>query len=310
MQLMVFTEKLELTPLAPFRFDLSAEIFSDGDKQIRSYANGEFRQVLRVNGKLVLAAIKSMGTVDKPKLSAELKSTSAISEADKKKAEEIIRSLFNLDLDLKPFYQHVKNDKTMTHITQKLFGVKSPTAQTVFEALVDSIVEQQISLKVANVLERKMTKKYGGSLRIEGETYYAYPTPKSLATASIKELRQCGLSQRKAEYIKGLSTLIAEGKLDLEKFKGYDDPDEIVREMDEIRGIGVWTAELTMIRAMQKWDAMPADDLGLRRVTTHYYCGGKRITSVEARQIAQNWGQWRGLAAYYLVVAEMLGIEV
>jgi DNA-3-methyladenine glycosylase II len=47
----------------------------------------------------------------------------------------------------------------------------------------------------------------------------------------------------------------------------------------------------------------------LRRTISRYYCGGKAITSLEAREIAKRWGRWKGLAAYYLVVAEMLEIE-
>ena len=82
------------------------------------------------------------------------------------------------------------------------------------------------------------------------------------------------------------------------------------RELDRVRGVGVWTAELTMLRGMQRLEALPADDLGLRRTISHYYCGGKHDYQCEARQIAKGWGKWKGLAAYYLIVAEMLGIEV
>ena len=307
---MTSTKKITIKVLSPFRFDLSAEIFADGDKQIRKYENGRFWQVLRVNGKLILAIVESVGTVDEPKLSAELRSNMKITEDDKKKAAEVIKALFNLNFDPTPFYETAKQDKTMAKITQKLWGLRSPTTQTVYEALVDSIVEQQISLKVANTLERKIIKKFGDTLTVDGEVYYEYPAPQQVAAAPVEALRQCGLSQRKAEYIKEVSTLIATGKLDLEKFKKYDSADKIIEELDTVRGIGVWTAELTIIRAMQKWDAMPADDLGLKRVIAHYYCKDKTITSAEARQIAKPWGKWKGLAAYYLVVAEVLGVEV
>jgi DNA-3-methyladenine glycosylase II len=306
---LAFTRKLQLTALPPFNFNLSAEIFANGDSQIRSFEGGVFRQVIRVDGKLALATVESLGTVDEPKLSAELKSAGALSERDVEKAVEVLGFIFNLGFDLKPFYKQVESDKTMKRITRRLWGLKSPTTQTVFEALVDSIVEQQISLKVANTLENRLIKKFGDMLNVDGEVFYAYPTPKSFAASSFEELRGCGLSQRKAEYIKEISTLAAEGKLDLEKFKRYGDADEVIREMDAIRGIGVWTAELTMIRSMQKWDALPADDLGLRRVIAHYYCGDEKISSAQARQIAKPWGKWKGIAAYYLVVAEMLDVE-
>ncbi len=60
-----------------------------------------------------------------------------------------------------------------------------------------------------------------------------------------------------------------------------------------------------MLRGMQRLEALPADDLGLRRVISRYYFGGKRISSAEARLIAEAWREWKGLAAYYLVVADM-----
>ena len=288
---------------------MSAEIFRNGDAQIRKYENGKFWLVIRVHNKLVFAVVQSCGTVEKPRLRIELRSNEKITENDKKRAKEVVNSLFNLNFDLTLFYEETKSDSVLGKLAQKLYGLKSPTTQFAFEALTDSIVEQQISLKVANSLERKLIKKYGDALSLDGEAYYAYPSPQSLASANLTDLRGVGLSQRKAEYIKAASTAITEGNLDLERLKTLKDTNEIIAELDKLRGVGVWTAELTMLRGMQRLEALPADDLGLRRTISHYYCGGKPITSQEAREIGKRWGRWKGLAAYYLIVAEMLEIE-
>ena len=298
--------KFALRPVPPFDFELSARIFCDGDRQIRKFENGRFFQALRVNDKLLLITIESRGTIDEPKLCVTLEDED-VSTRELKKAAEVASSLFNTKLDLNPFYAEVKKDKTFTRLLKKLRGLRSPTTPTVFEALVDSIVEQQISLNVANSLERKLVKTFGDKLMIHDETYFVYPTPQRLAKTSIEQLRKVGLSSRKAEYIKEVSDLVAEGKLDLEQLKRLTDSDKIITELDRIRGIGVWTAELTMIRGMQKWDALPADDLGLRRTISHYYSHDRKISSEETRRIAQKWGRWKGLAAYYLIVAA--GIE-
>ena len=307
---MSYTEKLTVDALAPFSFDLSCKIFSNGDRQIRNYENGRFRQVIRVNSKLFLATVEAAGTVETPKVHVELKSGNAITVEDKKQAEAAVNALFSLDLDLNPFYETVKDDKVMAAITRKLWGLKSPLTPTVFEALVDAIVEQQISIKVAHTIEARITKKFGDVLDLDSDVYYVHPTPQRLADVSTAELRQCGLSFRKAEYIKGAATLIAEGKLDLENFRKYERSEQIIKELDEIRGIGVWTAEFTLLRGMQRLEALPADDLGLRRDISRYYRDGKVIQSAEARRIAEGWGRWKGLAAYYLVVASMLDIDI
>ncbi len=97
--------------------------------------------------------------------------------------------------------------------------------------------------------------------------------------------------------------------LDLEALPAYNE-EEIIDAPGKIRGVGAWTAEMTMIRGMQKFDAIPADDLGLRRVIAHYYYHDEKITGDDARRTAQSWAGWRGLASFYLIIAEQLGIEV
>jgi DNA-3-methyladenine glycosylase II len=307
---MIYTEKVTVDALPPFSFDLSSEIFSNGDKQIRYCENGRFWQVIRVNGKLILVIVEASDTVDKPKVSAELKSNTEITAKDKKTAGDTVSTIFNLNLDLKLFYETVKNDQVMENITRKLWGLKNPTTPTVFEALMDAIVEQQISIKVANTIETRITRKFGDVLDLDGNVYYVHPTTQRLAIVSVKELRQCGLSFRKAEYIKGVAGLIAEGKLNLENFRSYESSEQIIKELDEIRGIGVWTAEFTMLRGLRRLEAFPADDLGLRRVISRYYRDGKMVQSGEARRIAENWGDWKGLAAYYLVMADTKDIKL
>ncbi len=223
-------------------------------------------------------------------------------------AEEIVGRLFNLDLNLMPFYEAVKGDEVMSALTVCLRGLRSPTTQTVFEALIDSIIEQQISLKAAWSLQRRVIESFGDVLRLGDRVYYAFPRPEALARATVEQLRNCGLSMRKAEYVHDSARLVMDG-FDLERLRDYDDSN-VIEELSRIRGVGVWTAELTMVRGMQRLDAIPADDLGLRRCVSHYYCCDRKITGIEVRKIAEGWKGWRGLAGFYLLTAERLGIEL
>ena len=307
---MALTQTLTIKAQKPFDFDLSAQIFAGGDRQVSVFADDSFSQVLNIGGKLMLVNITSKGTVDKPELTVELKSNSALSTGEKKRAEETINYIFNLKFPLSTFYEQAKADPIMVQITQKLYGLKNPTTPTVFEALVDSIVEQQISIKVARTVEHRLAKKFGDQLEIDGDTFFAFPTPQNIASASIDEIQQVGLSRRKTEYIREAALLIVADKLDLEHLKTHVKSEQIIAELDEIRGIGVWTAELTMLRGMQKLDAFPADDFGIRRVISKYYCSGKAVDAGEAREIAKAWGNWKGLAAYYLIIAEAKDLTV
>ncbi|MCW3984038.1 MAG: DNA-3-methyladenine glycosylase [Candidatus Bathyarchaeota archaeon] len=307
---MAFTETFTMTPLAPLDFDLCCQVFSNGNPNVRAYSNGMFNQVLRLGGGLVLAEVASRGGVEQPKLEIRLKSNLPITSETKRSAQEALTYVFNLNFDLKAFYKEAENDPTMNRIAQQLRGFRFPTTQTAFEGLVDAIVEQQISIKVARTIEERLATKFGDQLQIDDETYYAFPNVQNIYAASISDIRGCGLSERKAQYIYNAAHLIADGKLDLEDMKNNPDADAVIAELDELKGIGVWTAELTLLRGMQRWDVLPADDFGIRRVISTYYCDSRDIKAAEAREIAKNWGKWRGLAAFYLILAEVKGVVV
>jgi DNA-3-methyladenine glycosylase II len=302
--------KITVKARKPYDFDLSCRVFSEGDPQIRTHENKKFWQILRVNNKLIHVGITSSGTVEEPELSIGIKPEEGISGEDKEYIISIISTIFNLDFDLLSFYEGVKYDETMAALTQQLQGLKNPTTPTVFEALVDSIIEQQISLKVAHHIERKIIRTFGSSVTFENHWYYAFPIPDQLNSAPVDQVRECGVSYRKAEYIKGISEDIVEGTLDLESLRGYENTDQIIDELCKIRGVGKWTAELTAIRGLNRLELFPADDIGIRRVIAHYYCNDKTISSDSACEIAEKWGKWKGLASFYLIIAEMQDITI
>jgi DNA-3-methyladenine glycosylase II len=92
----MFTDIIHIKPTAPFNFDLSATIFNNGDKQIRTFQNGIFNQVIRVDGNLTFARVTSEGKVDTPKLTVTLTSQTELNELEKEKAKKTIIQPFTL----------------------------------------------------------------------------------------------------------------------------------------------------------------------------------------------------------------------
>lgn len=236
---MAFKETFTIQPLAPFSLEVSAQIFTGLNRQVRSFTDGTYSQVLRVKGELVLARIVSRGTVRQPKLQIELTSNQLITTQTKHAVLQTIEYIFNLNMDLQEFYQQIKNDPIMHKITSQLCGFKYPTTPTAFESLVDSIVEQQISIKIARAIEERLAQKFGDKLQLDSECFYTFTSPQNIDTASISDIRSCGLSQRKAEYIYGAAHSIVNGKLDLEGMKNNPNTEAVIAELDEIRGIGI-----------------------------------------------------------------------
>jgi DNA-3-methyladenine glycosylase II len=297
-----------LFPRAPYDFSLSAAIFGSGDPRFRTFGQGIFREALDIGDKAVLVEVCSKGSVTTPKLCLSIRSDTVISKNEIKKVKELISSMFNIDDDLLPFYKAMESDPIMTALVQRLWGVKAPATPTIFEALTDSVIEQQISLAAAHSIQHRLIRTVGTPLVIDNATWHCYPTPQILAKTTDATFRACGLTLRKGEYIRDISRHIVEGTLDLDHFKNYPDTESIISEMVTVRGIGRWTAELTILRGLHRADSFPADDIGVRRFISRVYFDGKKISADEARAFADIWGPWKGFAAYYLEVADMLGL--
>ena len=253
--------------------------------------------------------IKSKGTVENPLLKVDLQSHNELSPHQIRSVSKIISRIFNLDLDLNPFYQKVKKDEVMGKLIYQLCGLKSPITPTIFEALVDSIIEQQISLKAAHSIEERIIKSFGDSMDVKNMIYYTYPSPENLYHLELQDLRDCGVSFRKAEYIRDISINIVNRKLKLDNFVNLDNTKEIIEELTKIRGVGLWTAELTLLRGLGRFDTLPADDIGLRRAISHFYKDDAQVSATEAREIASSWGDWKGLAGFYLIMADILNLN-
>jgi DNA-3-methyladenine glycosylase II len=157
----------------------------------------------------------------------------------------------------------------------------------VFQALFESIIEQQIALSVAHVLQRRAIKAFGDVLVVDGNKYHAFPRPEQLALASVGSLRRCGLSRGKAEYVTGIAARIIAREVDLERLRQGTETQVILDSLCSLRGVGTWTAEFTAIRGLNRFDVIPADDLGLRRWIAHYYCNDRTLTSSGATGIAE-----------------------
>jgi DNA-3-methyladenine glycosylase II len=298
-----------LLPRPPYNFSLSAAIFSGGEPDIRTFREGMFRQVLDIGKTPLLAEVRSSGTTEHPKLSLTLRSDRPVSRADARRAREQVASLLSITDDLEPFYRAVAGDPILADLTVRLRGVKAPVTHTVFEALIDSIIEQQISLKAAHSIEARLIRTVGKQRVLDGTVWYCYPDPEILAGTADSTFRACGLTFRKGEYLRDTSRLILDGDLDVEGFRQEPDTEMIREELVKIRGIGRWTAELTILRGLHRPDAFPADDVGVRRFIAQFYRSGSKISAADARTFAERWGAWKGYAAYYLEVADLLGIR-
>ena len=297
-----------IRPTAPFDFELTAgyHTYFRGSYGTDTLEDHSYRRLLDLGDKLVPASVQSVGSVDVPELAVEVQGE-GLSPADVDKAAGQVAWLLGADQKLEPFYSAVRDDPVMSNITSQLHGLHLPHTASVFESLVLAILGQQIATNVARIIRTLLIETYGLSMSFDGQDYFAFPRPETLGKATVNELRQLKLSQRKAEYIQGIARAALDGSGMLESLHELTD-EEVVKEVTTLRGVGKWTAQWVLVRALGRPDALPLGDLALRRVVSRLYFQGETIDDPQLEEFSQRWSPWRTYATVYLFTALRTGM--
>jgi DNA-3-methyladenine glycosylase II len=260
-----------------------------------------FRAAVRIDDAPVLMEVEQ---VEKDPPALEVSGDSAERAG---RLRSIAEWVLFVDLDLTPFYQQVGAHTVLGSIVYRLEGLKPMRPSSLFEMAVTAVTEQQISMAAAYHIRWRVVNAFGERPpgAPEDARLVAFPTPERLAEATLEALQSCGLSRRKAEYIKDLATAIADGELDLERLKEMPD-DEARAFISEWRGFGPWSADYILVRGLGRPDCVPADDLGVRTVVGEYLGDGSRMTADQAREALAPFRPYRGLAAFYLLGASQV----
>lgn len=165
-----------------------------------------------------------------------------------------------------------------------------------FEALLDAIVSQQVSVAAANAIWGRLK-----DAKLTG--------PRKVMWASDEDLRACGLSRQKIRYAKALS----DARIDYKALR--DAPtDDVIATLTEVPGIGRWTAEIYAMFSLGRADVFAPGDLALQESAKILFELPERPTEKALRTLAEPWAPWRAVAAralwaYYHVAKEREGIR-
>ncbi len=160
-------------------------------------------------------------------------------------------------------------------------------SELLYEELVESIISQQLSGKAADTIFKRFLGLYRNS---------KFPRPEELLKTDVEKLRSAGMSYSKASYIKNISQAFRDKQLDVKKLEKMSD-DEIKIELTKIKGIGSWTAEMTLIFTLQREDIFSLGDAGIRRAIKNLY---KIEKEKDILKLAEEWKPKRSYACWYL----------
>lgn len=145
-----------------------------------------------------------------------------------------------------------RRDPVLGAAIDRLGRIEREVIPDLFTALVHSIVGQQVSSRAAASVWARLQESLGAI------------TPESVADISVEELRRCGLSGRKAEYVRGAAEAVLRSELDLSGLHDLSD-EEVIERLSSLRGVGTWTAEMLLIFSMERPDVVSWSDLAIRR---------------------------------------------
>lgn len=184
-----------------------------------------------------------------------------------------------------------KRDRVMKKLIPRFGEARLRSRGDAFTTLARSIVGQQISVKAAqSVWDRFVAVVGGGSLHL---------LPADVLAVAVPQLRESGLSARKAEYLLDLSRHFAQNQVHQAEWQQMDD-ESIINELVGIRGIGRWTAEMFLIFHLMRPNVMPLDDLGLIKGIGLNYFSGEPVSRAEAREVGEAWAPFRSVATWYI----------
>lgn len=304
------TARLALAALPPFDLELTVASHRRAESNvIDRWEDGAYRRALDVGGGPRLVSVTWNGDVEQPTLEITVEGGAA-SPAEVEQLGETVRQVLGPERDLGPFYAFAAQDPVLGPLTAgALRGLQPPRAPSVFEALVAAFSAQQITLPFAMRLLGRLSEAYGERLEIGGRAYLAFPSPERLAQGREEDLVALQYSRNKARYILGAARAVADGDLDLEGLAALDNA-TVLGRLRRVPGVGRWTAEYLLMRALGRLDVFPAGDSGLAQAISRFYLGGRKPTPTEIDALVEGWGPWRGYAYFYLARAKRLPVAL
>jgi len=208
--------------------------------------------------------------------------------------------MFDLGMDLTDFYKIAESDSIIRFLVDKYKGLRIVKINDIFETICWAIIGQQINLKFAYTLKKRLVENYGEKYIYENEEYFLFPTPEVVSKVGIEELKQLQFTTRKAEYIIGIAKLFDSGDISKEKLALEKDYEKLRKKLTSIRGIGNWTADYTIMKCFNINDAFPIADIGIHNALKGILGLDEKPTIDEIKNLSTKWRGWEAYATFYL----------
>jgi DNA-3-methyladenine glycosylase II len=292
-------------PLAtrgPFHLEATVRVLQRRPtNMIDVWEQDRYLRVLVTTDGLALVEVANRGTIDDPDVRFSIVRGN-LSSATHAAVAQTVRTVLGLDIDPAPLQRLVEGERRLSPTALALRGMRPPRFAGLFEAFGHVVPFQQVSLDAGVAVVGRLVERFGTSIEHDGRRFHAFATAHAIAKARVDSLRECGLSFRKAETLRGIASAIESGEITAEKLARIDSQ-EAMRSLAELKGVGPWTAGLVLLRGLGRLDVFPPGDVGAAR-------GLGRLMRFEAGtsldRIVRRFGDHRGYLYFCSLGGDLL----
>ena len=212
--------------------------------------------------------------------------------------KKYVSDWFDVEGPLHRFYTFAENNTLLNPLCTTYSGLRLIGIPDFFEAACWAIIGQQINLRFAYQTKRQLVHRYGRHVTYKGQLFYDFPSPATIASLQIEDLRVLQFSRQKSEYLIGLAKLMEDGKINIDQLSQLD-LEEATQQLCAIRGIGNWTAQYILLKCFRRPNAFPIQDVGLHNALKTLLKLEQKPDIKAVEKITKDWGCWKGYATFY-----------
>ncbi|WP_018664380.1 DNA-3-methyladenine glycosylase family protein [Heyndrickxia acidiproducens] len=277
-----------VTIQGPYNFDRALERLSLDPLQAVDILKRQVK--IPIYGKVPeTAVITAIGTTEEPAFHIEGENPDTAEIVEKR-----LFHLFQWDTDIAGITGYFTGT-ALQPIFEEHRGTPFVLDFSPYACLVKCIIHQQLNTKFAHTLTERFVYTFG----FQKEGVWFYPSPEKVAAIPVSDLRSLQFSERKAEYVTGLSKLVASGELNLAALDTKPD-EEILKTLVKIRGIGPWTVQNFLMFGLGRPNLFPKADIGIQNALKKLFQLEKKPTYEEMDTYAKDWEPYLSYASLYL----------
>jgi DNA-3-methyladenine glycosylase II len=300
------TRRFFLRPYPPFRLDLTVWALRRRPRNLIDRWDGtHYSRVLAFDGSPVHLVASQTAPSERPEIECVY-----ICERRVVKSEQVgaaVERLLGLNVDMSEFQLLAQRDSRLRKLIGRFAGFRPPRFPTVFEAAVNAVCCQQLSLEVGLELLNRLGAHAGLKLKDASESFFGPPEPRKVAELAPRKLRELGFSSQKAAALLEIARLFADESERLENLSSANDQ-EVMSCLMRQKGIGRWSAEYILLRGLGRLNVFPGDDIAAAKNLRQWLGIGRERQQLgydEIRATLQKWDPYQGLVYFYLLLGSL-----